>query len=118
MKLEINRRNGRAAAATPASTSRFASKSGEFLDVENHPEIVFASSRVESHGDRLRITGDPGIRGVTRTVVLDAEYAAARPNGNHSQRRHRRPPASTADPRPDEAGEEWTKGDRPGGDSG
>ncbi|GAB4439146.1 MAG: YceI family protein [Chloroflexi bacterium OHK40] len=50
-------------------------KSPDFLDVANHPYITFVSKRVEvvddSHG---KIIGDLTIRGVTREVVLDAEY--------------------------------------------
>jgi polyisoprenoid-binding protein YceI len=45
----------------------------DFLDVSNHPEIVFASTSVEQIGeDTAEITGDLTIRGVTREVTLDA----------------------------------------------
>lgn len=51
-------------------------KSPDFLDVENHPHLHFESTRIEvlddSHG---RITGDLTIRGITREVTLDVEYA-------------------------------------------
>jgi polyisoprenoid-binding protein YceI len=50
-------------------------RSADFLDVENHPTIDFASTRIEAHGDAYRIHGDLSIRGTTRPVVLDAEYA-------------------------------------------
>jgi polyisoprenoid-binding protein YceI len=50
-------------------------RSGDFLDLESHPTITFRSTKVELLGDdRLRVTGDLTIRGVTREVVLDAEY--------------------------------------------
>jgi polyisoprenoid-binding protein YceI len=50
-------------------------RSGDFLDLENHPTITFGSTKIELLGDdRLRVTGDLTIRGVTREVVLDAEY--------------------------------------------
>ncbi len=50
-------------------------RSGDFLDLENHPTITFKSTKVELLGDdRIRVTGDLTIRGVTREVVLDAEY--------------------------------------------
>jgi polyisoprenoid-binding protein YceI len=49
-------------------------KSADFFDAENHPTITFQSTRVERAGDDIRITGDLTIRGVTRPVVLDAEY--------------------------------------------
>ena len=51
-------------------------KSADFLDVAGHPEITFKSTRVEKLGDeRLRVAGDLTIRGTTREVVLDVEYA-------------------------------------------
>lgn len=50
-------------------------RSGDFLDLENHPTITFRSTKVELIGeDRLRVTGDVMIRGVTKEVILDAEY--------------------------------------------
>jgi polyisoprenoid-binding protein YceI len=51
-------------------------KSADFLDVAGHPEITFKSTRVEKlGGERLRVAGDLTIRGTTREVVLDVEYA-------------------------------------------
>ena len=51
-------------------------RSPDFLDVDKYPYVTFRSKRVEaldeSHG---RIVGDLTIRGVTREVVLDVEYA-------------------------------------------
>ncbi|HET9222995.1 MAG TPA: YceI family protein [Roseiflexaceae bacterium] len=51
-------------------------RSANFLDADNYPYLTFTSSRIEqidsSHG---RITGDLTIRGVSREVVLDVEYA-------------------------------------------
>jgi polyisoprenoid-binding protein YceI len=53
-------------------------RSGDFLDLENHPKITFKSTKVEILGGaKLRVTGDLTIRGVTKQVVLDAEYAGA-----------------------------------------
>ncbi len=50
-------------------------RSGDFLDLENHPTISFKSTKVELLGDnQLLVTGDLTIRGVTREVVMDAEY--------------------------------------------
>lgn len=46
-------------------------KSPDFLDVENHPQITFASTGVQ---DGWKVTGDLTIRGTTRPVVLDMEY--------------------------------------------
>ncbi len=50
-------------------------KSPDFLDVENHPQIIFRSTRVEPSGTRrFIIFGELTIRGVTRTVSLETEY--------------------------------------------
>jgi len=60
-------------------------RSGDFFDVENHPEITFASTSVASSGpDTFKVTGDLTIRGVTRPVTIDFEYsgAAVDPFGN------------------------------------
>jgi polyisoprenoid-binding protein YceI len=48
-------------------------RSADFLDTENHPEILFKSTRVERGQDRdmLRITGALTIRGRSREVVLN-----------------------------------------------
>ncbi len=49
-------------------------KSADFLEVEKYPTITFKSTRVEPLGDeKLRVTGDLTIRGVTRPVTLEAE---------------------------------------------
>jgi polyisoprenoid-binding protein YceI len=53
-------------------------KSADFLDVANFPELTFKSRRVEKQSDEaLRVTGELTIRGVTREVVLDVEYAGS-----------------------------------------
>src|SRR5690606_12271852 len=46
----------------------------DFLDVQAHPTLRFQSRTVERQGARHRITGDLTIRGVTRPVLLDAEF--------------------------------------------
>jgi polyisoprenoid-binding protein YceI len=50
-------------------------KSPEFLDVATHPELTFRSKRIERAGDGYRVVGDLSLRGVTREVTLDAEFA-------------------------------------------
>lgn len=51
-------------------------RSGDFLDLENQATITFRSTAVELLSeDTLRVTGDLSIRGVTKQVVFDAEYA-------------------------------------------
>ena len=49
-------------------------RSDHFFDVQKFPTITFKSTRVESSGpERLRVTGDLTIRGVTKQVTLDVE---------------------------------------------
>ena len=44
-----------------------------YLDVANHPELTFRSTKVEHvGGDRWEVTGDLTIKGVARPIVLDA----------------------------------------------
>jgi polyisoprenoid-binding protein YceI len=60
-------------------------RSNDFLDMENHPKITFASTTVERvDEDVYRVTGDLTIRGVTQPVSFDLEYtgAAVDPFGN------------------------------------
>ncbi|MBL8985193.1 MAG: YceI family protein [Gemmatimonadetes bacterium] len=56
-------------------------RSADFLDVESHPAITFKASRVEgaiaSAGDQFRVIGDLTIRGVTKSVTLDATFEGA-----------------------------------------
>jgi polyisoprenoid-binding protein YceI len=49
-------------------------RSADFFDAETFPTLTFTSTSVEQKGDRWAITGDLAIRGVIRTVVLDAEH--------------------------------------------
>ncbi len=50
-------------------------RSPDFLDVANHPEIGFRSRRIEKAPGGYRVVGDLSIRGVTREVALEAEFA-------------------------------------------
>jgi len=50
-------------------------KDGDFLDLENHPEITFRSTSVVSHsGSDFVLAGELTIRGVTREVELAVEF--------------------------------------------
>jgi polyisoprenoid-binding protein YceI len=50
-------------------------RSADFLDVSKFPALTFRSTLVEGLGKgNLRISGDLTIHGVTRPVVLEAEY--------------------------------------------
>ncbi|MEW5742029.1 MAG: YceI family protein [Myxococcota bacterium] len=46
-------------------------RSKDFFDVEKFPNITFKSTKIEKAGDKLKVTGDLTIRGVTRPVTLD-----------------------------------------------
>ena len=49
-------------------------RSPDFFDVAQHPTITFRSTRVErAGGDRLEVTGDLTMRGVTRPITLAVE---------------------------------------------
>jgi len=52
-------------------------RSEDFLKTEEFPTIDFVSTRIEPDGDDYKIHGDLTIRGVTRPVVLEAEYGGA-----------------------------------------
>lgn len=49
-------------------------RSPDFLGVEQFPEITFRSTAVAAKGDGYQVTGDLTIHGVTRPVVLEAEF--------------------------------------------
>jgi polyisoprenoid-binding protein YceI len=53
-------------------------RSADFLDVENHPKIVFESTRVEGNpteqGGSFQVVGDLTIRDETREVTLDVTF--------------------------------------------
>ncbi|CAN5658117.1 YceI family protein [soil metagenome] len=54
-------------------------RSGDFLDVEHHPTIVVRVTDIQPEGDRYRVTTDLTIRGLTRPLVLDAEFLGIYP---------------------------------------
>ena len=50
-------------------------RSADFLDVANHPKMIFKSTKVEQVGKSdYMVTGDLTLRGVTRETVLDVHY--------------------------------------------
>ena len=60
-------------------------RSNDFLDLENYPQITFASTAVEQTGPAsLEVTGDLTIKDVTKSVTIpfDFEGAATDPFGN------------------------------------
>ena len=61
-------------------------KSGDFFDVENHPQMKFVSTGVAKKGDNeFEISGDLSLHGVTKTVTFKAENGGSGkdPWGNH-----------------------------------
>lgn len=53
-------------------------RSGDFFDVETHPTITFASTKVvDRGGNQYDVTGDLTIRGQAHPVELKAEATAA-----------------------------------------
>ena len=60
-------------------------RSADFFDAGKFPIITFKSTRVEAAGkDKLKITGDLTVKGVTRAVVLDAHLNKA---GEHPMKK-------------------------------
>ena len=60
-------------------------KSNDFFDMENYPSITFVSTAVEQvDADSYRVTGDLTIKGITKPVTIDFDYAgtAVDPFGN------------------------------------
>ena len=55
-------------------------KSADFLDIENHPELTFRSTRVYGDGEDWKMDGELTIRGTTRPVTLDVEFLGVMDN--------------------------------------
>ncbi|MDH3308662.1 MAG: YceI family protein [Acidimicrobiia bacterium] len=49
-------------------------KSPDFLDVETHPSLTFASKNIAASTNGWSLAGDLSIAGVTKPVVLDMEF--------------------------------------------
>jgi polyisoprenoid-binding protein YceI len=52
-------------------------RSPDFLDIEKYPTIDFVSTKIEPDGEDYKVHGELTIHGITRPVVLDAEYAGS-----------------------------------------
>lgn len=48
-------------------------KSEDFFAVEQHPTLTFKSKKVAGSGEKLQVTGDLTIRGVTKEVTVPVE---------------------------------------------
>jgi polyisoprenoid-binding protein YceI len=55
-------------------------RANEFFDAPAHPKITFKSTSVEKKGDDFVVHGDLTIRGVTKAISLDVEYAGTSKN--------------------------------------
>lgn len=59
-------------------------RSDHFFDVQKYPSITFRSTKIEPAGsDKLKITGDLTIHGVTKPVTLDVEGPSKPFNDGH-----------------------------------
>lgn len=46
----------------------------DHFEVDTYPTITFRSTKIERDGDRLRMTGDLTMRGVTKPVLLEGQF--------------------------------------------
>ncbi|MET0638287.1 MAG: YceI family protein [Chitinophagaceae bacterium] len=49
-------------------------KSADFFDADKFPKLTFVSTSVEKTGNDFKITGDLTLKGVTRSIVVFAEF--------------------------------------------
>ena len=52
-------------------------RSADFFDTEKYPTLTFKSTQVSKSKNKLRVTGDLTIHGVTREVILDVDGPTA-----------------------------------------
>ncbi len=55
-------------------------RANDFFDAPNFPKITFKSTTITSKGDDYVVTGDLTIRGVTKPVDLEVEFAGTSKN--------------------------------------
>jgi len=57
-------------------------RSADFFDAATYPTLTFKSRKVEKASEsQYRVTGDLTMRGVTKVVTLDVDYAGEMPDG-------------------------------------
>lgn len=61
-------------------------RSADFFETDKFPTLTFKSSRIEGDAGDFKIYGDLTIHGVTRAVVLDAEFEGRGPDPWGGQR--------------------------------
>lgn len=54
--------------------------SADFFDAGKHANATFTSTSIVVDGDEAKITGNLTIKGITKPVVLDAEFSGAGPH--------------------------------------
>ena len=62
-------------------------RTNDFFDMDTYPEITFASTKVvKKSDDEFEVTGDLTMRGVTRPVTVEFEYAGTATDAYGNQR--------------------------------
>jgi polyisoprenoid-binding protein YceI len=61
-------------------------QSPDFFDAEQHPELRFASKRIERDGDAVTIEGELTLRGVTRPVTITGTAVGPTPDAYGNER--------------------------------
>jgi polyisoprenoid-binding protein YceI len=61
-------------------------QSPDFFDAEQHPELRFASKRIERDGDAVTIEGELTLRGVTRPVAITGTVVGPTPDAYGNER--------------------------------
>ena len=57
----------------------------DHFEIETYPTITFRSTKIERDGDRLRMTGDLTMRGVTKPVVVEGQLTGTAEEGGHTR---------------------------------
>jgi polyisoprenoid-binding protein YceI len=52
-------------------------RSTDFFDVDTHPKMHFASTRITQHGDHYRVDGELTLNGRTKPMTLDVAFNGA-----------------------------------------
>src|SRR4051812_44651933 len=50
-------------------------KSADFFDADNHGQLKFIGKKLEKAGDGYKLAGDLTIRGITKPITINVEYA-------------------------------------------
>jgi polyisoprenoid-binding protein YceI len=60
-------------------------KSADYFDVENHPTATFRSTAVRADGDGYVLDGEFTLKGITKPVSLQLEFAGTNPGMGHGE---------------------------------